>query len=156
MKTVEVKRTIRAPVEQVFDQLTDLANYAEFPGVRRARFVREGTPEKNGVGAIREVDARIFWMQEEVLGFERPYRMDYRIRQSRPGIRHESGRMQLKATTGGTEVTWTSAFAVPLPLLAGPAEFLGARLSELMFAAILRHIDRKLTRSSSATASARS
>lgn len=145
MKTIEVKRTIRAPIEQVFDQLTDLANYEAFPGVHRTRFVKEGQTEKNGVGAIREVDAGVFWLQEEILSFERPHRMDYRIRKSRPGIRHESGRMQLKQTAGGTEVTWTSTFAVPLPLVAGLAEQVGGKLSELMFAAILRHVDRKLT-----------
>jgi uncharacterized protein YndB with AHSA1/START domain len=145
MKTIVVKRTIQAPIEQVFDQLTDLANYEAFPGVRRARFVREGRHEKNGVGAIREVDARVFWLQEEILGFERPHRMDYRIRNSRPGIRHESGCMQLEQTAGGTEVTWTSTFAVPLPLVSGLAERVGGKLSELMFAAILRHVDRKLT-----------
>jgi uncharacterized protein YndB with AHSA1/START domain len=144
VKTVEVKRTIRAPIEQVFDRLTDLDNYATFPGVRRARIVRAGTPLKNGVGAIREVDARLFWMQEEILGFERPHRMDYRIRKSRPGIRHESGHMHLQATAAGTLVTWSSTFAMPLPLLTGPAEFVGAKLSTLMFAAILRHVERQL------------
>lgn len=145
MKTIVVKRTIKAPIEQVFDRLTDLANYESFPGVRRTRFVKEGLREKNGVGALREVDAGVFWLQEEILGFERPRRMDYRIRQSRPGIRHEGGSMQFRQTAQGTEVTWSSTFAVPLPLLGGMAERIGERLSKLMFSAILRHVDRQLT-----------
>jgi uncharacterized protein YndB with AHSA1/START domain len=146
MKTIVVTRTIQAPIERVFDQLTDLANYTAFPGVRRTRFVKEGLQEKNGVGAIREVDAGVFWLQEEIVGFERPFRMDYRIRQSRPRIRHESGRMQLRQIADGTEVTWTSTFTVPLPLVGRIAEGVGGKLSELMFTAILHDIDRQLTR----------
>lgn len=145
MKTIIVKRTIKAPIEQVFDQLTDLANYEAFPGVRRARFIREGLREKNGVGAIREVDARVFWLQEEILGFDRPNRMDYRIQQSRPGINHESGSMVLKQTDKGVEVTWSSTFSLPLPMISGVAEQVGGKLSELMFATILRHVDKKLS-----------
>lgn len=145
MKTIAVKRTIKAPIDQVFDQLTDLANYEAFPGVHRARFIREGRGSKNGVGAIREVDARVFWMQEEILGFERPHRMDYRILQSRPGIRHEGGSMVLKQTAKGVEVTWTSTFKLPLPLVGGIAESVAGKMSELMFAAFLRHVDRTLT-----------
>lgn len=145
MKTIAVTRTIRAPIAQVFDQLTDLSNYTAFPGVRSVRFLREGELERNGVGAIRKVEGGLFWLQEEILGLARPYRMDYRIQRSRPAFHHQGGSMQLQETAGGTEVTWTSTFAIPLPLLSGPAEFLGGKMSELMFAAILRHVDRTLT-----------
>ncbi|WP_433623868.1 SRPBCC family protein [Nocardia sp. CA-120079] len=42
MRTVTVRRTIAAPIEQVFDWITDAANYRQVPGVLRAEVTRVG------------------------------------------------------------------------------------------------------------------
>ena len=55
MRTVRVERRIEAPAEEVFELLTDHAGYASFRGVRGAELVREGSPDPNGLGAMRRV-----------------------------------------------------------------------------------------------------
>ena len=72
MQTIRVERILHAPAEKVFDLATDHAGYTALSGVTSARLVSAGTREKNGVGAVREIQAGPIRIQEEVTAFERP------------------------------------------------------------------------------------
>lgn len=87
MHSITINRVLTAPIEHVFAQLTNHANYTQFPGVKQSTLVREGTPHKNGVGALREIDAGLAWFREEITAYERPQRMHYVIRASHPPAR---------------------------------------------------------------------
>ncbi|MES2488167.1 MAG: SRPBCC family protein, partial [Pseudomonadota bacterium] len=119
MQTIVVKRTIKAPIEKVFDLLSDHANYKDFPGVKDSELVKKGKPHKNGVGAVREIDAGTAWFREEITAYERPVRLDYLITKSRPPMEHKGGSVRLEATAAGTEVTWSSTLRIRIPIVGG-------------------------------------
>lgn len=144
MRTITVQRTIKAPIERVFEQISDHARYKEFGGLKDSFLVREGRTEKNGVGALREIDAGLAWFQEEITVFERPTRMDYLIVKSRPPIEHQGGSVRLRAIPEGTEVTWTSTMRIKIPLIGGLLTALAVPQLGKGFGGMLKAIERKL------------
>lgn len=144
MQTIIVKRTIKAPIEKVFDLLSDHANYKDFPGVRDSELVKKGKPHKNGVGAVREIDAGTAWFREEITAYERPVRMDYLITKSRPPMEHKGGSVRLEATAEGTEVTWSSTLRIRIPLIGGLVTRLVAPQLAKAFAGTLKNVDKRL------------
>ncbi len=144
MQTIVVKRTIKAPIEKVFDLLSDHANYKDFPGVKDSELVKKGKPHKNGVGAVREIDAGTAWFREEITAYERPVRMDYLITKSRPPMQHEGGSVRLEATAEGTEVTWSSTLRIRIPLVGGLVTRLVAPQLAKAFAGTLKNVEKRL------------
>jgi len=144
MPTVRVRRTVRASVDQVFDLLTDHANYKRFRFVRDSELVREGQAERNGVGALRRVLIGPIRFEEEITTFERPVRMDYLIRDINAPLEHEGGTVALEATGEGTEVLWSSTFRVPMRLIGGVAGSAAAPLVRVGFASILKDVAARL------------
>lgn len=144
MQTVTVTRTIKAPIDKVFELLSDHANYKSFGGLKDSRLTREGKTEKNGVGALRLIDAGPLWFEEEITVFERPTRMDYVIRRSRPPIDHQGGSVRLKETAAGTEVVWTSTLRFKIPLIGNLLTKLAAPQLGKSFGGMLKSVERKL------------
>jgi len=141
MKTIEVRRLLRAPIERVFEVLSDHAGYTSLPGVTSAKVTQPGTSEPNGVGAVREIALGGAWFREEITAFERPNRLDYRIIKSRPPVEHELGSIRLKSLPEGTEVTWTSTFRIKLPVLGWLATRLAARKMARTFSDGLKAVE---------------
>ena len=144
MQTVTVKRTINAPIGKVFDLLSDHANYKLFPGITDSKLLREGKPDKNGVGALRRVETPRIWFEEEVTVFERPRRFDYRITKASLPLEHEGGRVELQSTAEGTVVTWTSTVGFKVPLIGGLITKLMAPTLGKAFAVMLKDTERRL------------
>ncbi len=117
MRTIIVKHTIQAPIERVFDRLADHALYDQFPGVRKSTLAKNGKSNKNGVGAIREIESGVAWFREEITAYQRPVRLDYVILRSFPPLRHGGSSVQLKKVGSATEVTWTSSVRLKVPLV---------------------------------------
>lgn len=144
MRTIVVRRTLRAPIERVFDILSDHAGYAAFPGVRSAALIRRGPDdEPNGLGAVREIDTGLAWFREEVTAFQRPTRMEYVITEARPSVRHRGGVITLTADEGATRVEWTSTFAVELPVASELATRLAARAMTRAFETVLSAAEKR-------------
>jgi uncharacterized protein YndB with AHSA1/START domain len=122
MATVRVERGIEAQPEQVFDLITDHANYDRFRGIHGSELLREGDPAPNGLGAIRRVVSRPFRFEEEITAFERPTRMDYLITRINAPLEHQGASIRLSEDRGRTIVDWTSSFRVPTPLVGGIQE----------------------------------
>ena len=120
MAKIDLDKTLAAPIDEVFELLSDHAGYTRFRGFSTAEMVREGTEERNGVGALRRLVVRPLRFEEEITAFERPTRMDYVIRRVNIPLRHEGGTIELSEAAGGTRVRWRSVFTVPVPV-AGPA-----------------------------------
>lgn len=117
MGRAELRTTleVRAPIETVFERLTDHEVMARWPGIGGCRLVREGRP-RNGRGAIREVKVRGLTLLEEVVVFEPPHRFDYEIIKGLP-VAHR-GTVHLVPSKDGTLVTWDITMASRWPLLA--------------------------------------
>ncbi|MGD1172493.1 SRPBCC family protein [Mycobacterium seoulense] len=108
-------RTSTAPIETVFDAMTDHRAIAENTrGFRRSTLDREGNPAPNGVGAIRRLVALGPPFVEEIIEYERPTRYAYKMLSGAP-TRNHIGTIQLRETDTGTEVSWHLRSTLKIP-----------------------------------------
>jgi uncharacterized protein YndB with AHSA1/START domain len=99
-------RTTTAPIETVFDAITNHRGIADYVwAVRRSTLDREGTPAPNGVGAIRRLEVVGPPIVEEIIEYQRPTRYAYKMLSGAP-VRDHVGTVSLRETGAGTEVSW--------------------------------------------------
>ena len=146
MPTIHVERTISAPIDAVFEAISDHERYAEFPGIKFAEITREGGSERNGLGALRRIRTFGVTFVEEIVRFERPARMDYVIREVNVPMVHESGTMELEETDAGTKVVWISTYHVTTPVVGGLLGAITARVTTIGFGRLLAGVERRLAR----------
>jgi hypothetical protein len=94
---------------------TDHASWSEWAGLGRVTLARPGTPAPNGVGCVREFAAGGMGLQEEVLTFEPPRRMTYRIARGGWPLADHLGEVSFEPRDDGTDVTWRCRFRSRLP-----------------------------------------
>ncbi len=139
MQKVEVIQTIDAPVQAVWDRYTDHVSWSEWAGFGRVQLEREGTPSPNGVGCVRVFsNAGFKVVYEEVLSFEPPRRMTYRIVRGLVPIRGHLGEVLFEPTDGGTRITWRCQFESTIPGLGGLFRVLVARVFRNALAGLAR------------------
>lgn len=142
MFSIHVERTIDKPIEDVFAALSDHANYSQFKGVDKSTLIVEGKKDKNGLGAVREIIAGGANLHEEIVAYEPPYKLGYKIIKSKPlPYNHELGEVTLKEQDGKTHVTWRSVGHISIFLLGSlyfdkQVQNVGSRA----FGSILKHI----------------
>ena len=119
MFKIKVERIVKAPIENVFEAISDHASYALYPAVGIANLLTEGDAEPNGKGALRTVETGVFKVWERITAFERPIHMQYKIERSKPfKIDHYEGIIDLKDLGDGTtHVTWVSEGKIAVPLI---------------------------------------
>jgi uncharacterized protein YndB with AHSA1/START domain len=154
MQPITARIAIAAPIEQVWAALTDHEGMARWPGIGSVRLRQEGRTERNGEGAVREIRSMGALFVEEVVGFEPPHRMRYRIIESRPRIIHEGGEVVLTTEAGRTQVVWTTRARAALPLLGGPLMWLMRPVLQRTFERGLRFVKRELEAAGPASSSA--
>lgn len=143
MFSIHVERTINKPIAEVFAVLSDHANYAQFKGVDKSTLLIEGKLEKNGLGAVREIVAGGANLHEEIVAFEPPYKLGYKVIKSKPlPYDHELGEITLEERGDKTHVTWRSVGHISIFLLGSlyfdkQVQNVGSRA----FGSILKHID---------------
>jgi uncharacterized protein YndB with AHSA1/START domain len=119
LQQVEVEELIAAPIERVWAQYTDHVSWTEWAGLGRVRLAREGTPPPNGVGCVREFGSLGVTLHEEVLTFEAPHRMTYRIVRGPMPITDHLGEVAFSRRDGATLITWRCRFRSRIPGLGG-------------------------------------
>lgn len=119
MQRVEVTRRIAGTPQAVWDAYTDHASWSEWAGFSRSRIEREGDPPPGGVGCVRVFGSGPFDSYEEILSFEPPKRMTYRITRGGLPIRDHFGEVELSPEGDGTRVTWRCRFDSRIPGLGG-------------------------------------
>ncbi|ORB73445.1 SRPBCC family protein [Mycobacterium scrofulaceum] len=108
-------RTSTAPIETVFDAMTDHRGIADYMwAIRRSTLDREGTPAPNGVGAIRRLAAFGPPFVEEIIEYERPTGYAYKMLSGAP-TRNHIGTIRLRETEMGTEVSWHLRTTLKVP-----------------------------------------
>lgn len=109
--------TIRAPIELVFDHISDHEAMVDWPGISRCVLVEEAEGDnRNGRGAVRAITARGLTLHEEIVRFEPPDVMEYTIIKGLP-VKH-IGRVELEADGDETHVSWTVVMASGWPFVA--------------------------------------
>ncbi len=144
MKTIDVSLHIEAPVEDVWDFLTDHEGMTFAREVSMAKLLREGDTERNGVGALRKVRAVGVTFEEEITRFDRPNCMEYRVRKCTIPTRHELGRIELTPEGSGTEIHWISRFESPVPIIGPLTDPLAKRIMGWLFLSGLKQAKQKL------------
>lgn len=117
MQHVEVHKQIAVPIETVWERYTDHLSWARWAGLGKVRLARKGAPSQNGAGCVRVFSTLGFEVHEEVLEFEPPHRMTYRLVKGAVPMRDHLGEVVFEARDGGTWVTWRCQFESTLPLI---------------------------------------
>lgn len=99
-------RTFAAPVERVWNRYTDHASWTAWSTLGTATVVRQGTPPPNGVGAVRRIGSAGIAVEEEVVEFEPPRRMTYRLVKGGFPIRDHLGEVLFAPDGSGTRLVW--------------------------------------------------
>jgi uncharacterized protein YndB with AHSA1/START domain len=114
MQHVEVTRRYNAPIQKVWDVYTDHARWSEWAGTPGSKLVKEGSPDRNGVGAVRGFAGG---MREEVLEFEPNKRMTYTVVAGFMPMKSHLGEVDFAPDGDGTRITWRCRFESGLPLV---------------------------------------
>lgn len=119
MQELRVERRFSASPQEVWDVYTDHARWNEWAGMSVSRLAREGAPDRNGVGCVRELGSAGALAVEEVLSFEPPKRMTYTVRGGPLPVKDHLGEVDFEPDGDGTRVVWRCRFASKIPGL-GP------------------------------------
>ncbi len=116
MATYTIRASVNAPIEVVFDVLTDHRRYAEFTPLRSSTLEREGTPPPNGVGAVRVLELVGPPLREEVTLYEPPRLFGYRLLSGLPSRTH-LGQVELSENGQRTLMSYRvdTSPSIPLP-----------------------------------------
>ena len=128
MQYVEVKRVIDAPIDAVWARYTDHVSWTEWAGLGKVTLDRQGDPPPNGVGCVRAISSGGVKVVEEVLSFEPPRRMTYRIVRGGLPIKDHLGEVDFEPHGDRTLVTWRCRFDSKIAGLGGLFRFFITRL----------------------------
>ena len=124
MESIVVKAYIHAPIGRVWEVLSDHEHYSRLKGVEYSRLLKEGAKERNGVGAVREIHGMGARFIEDMVAYEAPRLLVYKVVRCSKPIEHEIGRVELIPRGEGTEIHWVSRFRLKIPLI---GKWLGKR-----------------------------
>jgi len=69
MFNIRVERVVKKHISDVFEMLVAHEDYGQLPGIKSARLLESGREERNGEGALREVDLGALVFQERITHF---------------------------------------------------------------------------------------
>jgi hypothetical protein len=112
---IDVFRHADAPVDVVWSILSDHRGYRNWTPVPVAELEVEGSPEPDGVGAVRKLGARPIFAREQMIEFDPPRHLAYTILSGVP-VRDYRADVELFATAdGGCDIRWTGSFGSAPP-----------------------------------------
>lgn len=138
MRHVEVEAIVAAPVQAVWDLYTDHVSWTRWAGMGTVRLAREGIPPPNGVGCIRVISSFGIGVEEEVLSFDAPFRMTYRVVRGGIPMRDHFGEVRFEPHQRGTRIVWRCQFESRIPGLGGLFQALITRLFRNALAGLAR------------------
>ena len=109
-----MRQRFAATPDRVFAALTDHVGFGRVLG-EDIRLEREGVPAPNGLGAVRAIRARGLTVREEVVRWEAPHAMDYRVVGGAP-LRNHLGQIRVAPDGSGARVDYRIRFDWPLYL----------------------------------------
>jgi len=135
---IENEIEIDAPLEQVWQHLTDHARIDDW-SIFKGRIMREGKPDPNGTGCIRELSAPALRITEEITAWEENSHYAYQLRTGAPFRKHQ-GDVFVLEQNGGTRVRWAIRFDSWIPF----SGKITAWLLGLVFRSALRNLKVRL------------
>jgi uncharacterized protein YndB with AHSA1/START domain len=114
MVHVDVEQEIAAPPARVWELIQDHEGMPRWMPVREVVRRSPGSPDPNGVGAVRVLRGFGLVMVERVTVFEPPERLEYVLTEGAP-IRDHRGEVTVSAAGAGTRVRWAVRFEPLIP-----------------------------------------
>jgi uncharacterized protein YndB with AHSA1/START domain len=114
MPSFELFARSPAPVEAVWRRLADGRTWSEWNAFGTSELEREGTPEPDGVGAIRRLGQGPIVSREQILEFDPPRHLAYTILSGVP-VRDYRADVELSADGSGTLISWRARFEPAIP-----------------------------------------
>lgn len=102
------------PRERVWRAITDHEGMVAWSPLSKVVVVRDGNPERNGLGAVRELRGLGLRIVEEVVAWEPPAAFDYTLTRGAP-VREHRGRIELADHGGVCRITWSVRFRPLIP-----------------------------------------
>ena len=120
MHKIYVKEVYSEDIGHVFNKISNHAQFLSGGGLK-CQLLKEGSPHKNGNGAIRQVVSSQLTFEEEVFDFIENKHFAYIIISITPNkpIKHHKGWLDFSQINGQTHVEWYSNFEVTIPLVGG-------------------------------------
>ena len=113
MIKLEIEQHFSVPPERVFAAVTDHKRIEEWQKGTHVTIETPGVPSPNGLGAVRKISGGPLTVYEEVVRWEEPYIMDYRLIRGFP-LRDHLGELRLQPTPeGGTMLYYRIRYRVP-------------------------------------------
>jgi len=107
---IEIEQSFNAPVETVFNILTDHESFGNVISTVIKRVVDSSEANKNGVGSVRRISAFPFpSFEETVVTFKPNQLMEYKVSKGSP-IKNHKGRMEFSDENGKTRLYYTIEF----------------------------------------------
>jgi hypothetical protein len=110
-----LRRSVAAPIEVVFDVLTDHRGTAKISAFRSSTLEREGEPPPNGVGAIRVLRLAGPPIREQVTIFDPPTLFAYKLLSGIPARSHRAT-VELAPQDAHTSLTYRVESFPKLPM----------------------------------------
>jgi hypothetical protein len=101
--------TINAPVDTVWDLLADGASWADWSFIPKSTLESPGSPDPDGVGAVRKLGLWPVVSRERVTAFEPGERFAYESVRGLP-VKSYEAEVELVARGDKTELVWTGVF----------------------------------------------
>lgn len=110
-------RRIDAPIEVVWDVLTDHAGYRSWTPVPHSRLVTEGSTDPNGVDAVRFLGVGPVGAKEKVVVHEPPHHLAYTVVAGLPVRDYRADARLTEGDDGGawTALEYTGSFRTLVP-----------------------------------------
>ena len=105
----EVVAHSTAPPERVWPLLADARGWSSWARFTHSELEREGSPEPDGIGALRAFGSGPVRSREEVVAFDEPLHLAYELRRGMP-IKGYRADVTLEPDGDGTRITWSSHF----------------------------------------------
>ncbi len=121
MRTFSSSTPIAAPQAVAWEVMTDHELYARWVPRCRVELETEGSPDRNGVGAVRVFRTGPVSTSEEITAFDPPHRMAYRILSIPLPVRNCRSEMLLVEgeQAGSCTLHWDSWFEPVIPFTGG-------------------------------------
>ena len=123
-----VEAVSSAPVDVVWPLLGRASRWREWSVLTRSELERDGAPDPDGVGAVRRFSAYGVGSREEVVAWDPPHHLAYRILSGFP-VRNYRSDVTLEPAGTGTRIEWAGSFDPQVP---GTGRLIEAVLAQLM------------------------
>ncbi len=113
-RSFAVSARASAPVDEVWPLIGEADRWKEWSFLDRSGLLHPGSPDPEGVGAVRRFTSHGIGSTEEVIAYDPPHHLGYAILKGFP-VRHYRADVHCTADGTGTLITWSATFDEKIP-----------------------------------------